>query len=124
MELGEEKAKEILDFLVKKAGYCELSIRSRYGHYKSSQFVITCKPKLDLDNTLYDIDYQLWYAANHSFPNFSIISLRSMSYTNALKTVLKLSRSGKDIFCRNNLILPVHTSLEEIIIKMDLEKWI
>ena len=123
MDLTEDKAKEILDFLARKAGYCKLSIICKYDPDKSRQFIIACKPKLNLDNTLYDVDYVL-YAAHHSRPDFLTISIRSMSYANALKTVLKLSKNGKDIFCRNNLILPVHTSLEEIIIKMDLEKWI
>ena len=122
MELDEDKAKEILDFLARKAGYCKLSIKRKHDNDKSRQFVIACKPKLDLDDTLYDIDYVL-YAANRLCPNFLVISLRSMSYANALKTMLKLSRSGKDMFCRTNLMLPAYTSLEEIIIKMDLERW-
>ena len=41
----------------------------------------------------------------------------------ALKTILKLSKNGKDIFCRNSLVLSAQTSLEEILIEMDLEKW-
>ena len=120
MYLTEEKAKEVLDFLVEKAGYRELSIRSKYGSDKVSQFFIICKRKLEPDDVFYDVDYRL-YATNHSYPTFVIIAIRSKSYVNALTTMLEMSKHGKDIFCRNNLILPVHTSLEEILIEMDLE---
>ena len=120
MDLSEDKAKEILDFLAREAGYCKLFIRRKYSYEKSRQFVVACKVKLELDDTLYDLDHQL-YAANRLCPNFLIVSLKSMSYVNALKTILKLSKDGKDIFCRNSLMLPAYTSLEEIIIKMDLK---
>ena len=43
MELGEDKAKEILDFLARDAGYCKLSIKCRYGPDKSKHFFIACK---------------------------------------------------------------------------------
>ena len=120
--MTEEKAKHILDFLAKKAGYCKLSIRCKYGPDKSRQFVIVCKRKLELDDMLYDDDYLL-YAANRLWPHLLVISIGSKSYANALKTILKLSKNGKDIFCRNSLVLSAQTSLEEILIEMDLEKW-
>ena len=118
--MTEEKAKHILDFLARNAGYCKMSIRRKYGPDKSRQFVIVCKRKLEPDDMLYDDDYLL-YAANRLWPHLLVISIESKSYANALKTIFKLSRDGKDIFCSNSLVLSARTSLEEILIEMDLK---
>ena len=120
MDLSEDKAKKILDFLAKKAGYRELSIRSKYCSDKANHFFIICKQKLEPDDVFYDVDYRL-YVANHLYPNFSIISINSKSYANALKIMLEMSKDGKDIFCRYSLMLPARTNLEEILIEMDLK---
>ena len=110
MDLSEDKAKEILDFLAKKAGYCKLSIKCKrnyalnyaFNYDKSKQFVIACKAKLELDDTAHDVDYLL-YAAKNLCPNVLTIFLRSMSYVNALKTMLEMSKNGKDIFFKEYL---------------------
>lgn len=120
--MTEDKAKKILDFLAKKAGYRELSIKSKYGSDKVSQFFIVCKRKLEPNDVFYDVDYRL-YVAYHLYQDFSIISIGSKSYANALKTMLEISKDGKDIFCRYSLMLPARTNLEEILIEMDLSRY-
>lgn len=121
-DLTEDKAKEVLDFLAKKAGYCKLSIKCKYGSDKSRQFIIACKRKLEPNDVFYDVDYRL-YVAYHLYQDFSIISIGSKSYANALKIMLEMSKNGKDIFCRYSLMLPARTNLEEILIKMDLSRY-
>ena len=110
MDLTEDQAKEILDFLAKKAGFEEIAIED---NFPTKHYTIECKKGI--------ISYYL-YAASESNKFNDILSICSMSYKDALENLLKKSREdAKDVWCCSRLFLFRHTSLEEILIEMDLE---
>ena len=112
--MTEKKAKEILDFLAKNAGFDEIAIKIKHP---SKQYIIGCKRHYDNG-----IIFYLLYAVSTN-KSIDVLSIRSMSYKEALKTLLKKSREdAKYIWCcsSDRLFLSRHASLEEILIEMDL----
>ena len=109
MDLTEEKAKEILDFLARKLGYESFSLSRGWG---------ICKiPK----HRMYDPGYDR-LCLDCYVPYF--MKRKTKTYAQALDAMLKTSRYGKDIWCGipAMVYLPACSSLEQILIHMDLEE--
>ena len=113
MDLTEEKAKEILDFLAKKFGYDEFALNGKeIGIIKENdpQFV------------------QFVALSATKEPNYAWITLNDwldfeQSYVKCLKIMLIVAEKGYSItayYHKNNFIKPF-TTLEELLIAYDLE---
>lgn len=111
MDLTENKAKEILDFLARKLGYEGFSLSRGWGMCKISKHKIHSK----------DPGYDR-LCLNHYEPYF--MKMKTKTYVQALDAMLKTSRYGKDIWCGipAMVYLPAHSSLEQVLIRMDLEE--
>ena len=116
--MTENKAKEILDFLAKKAGFEEIAIKLKYP---SKHYMLGCKSHYDNG-----IIFYVLFVKSESNKSNDVLSIRSMSYKEALENLLKKSREdAKDIWCCSSerLFLSRHASLEEILIEMDLIRY-
>ena len=121
MGVTEDKAKEVLDFLARKIGYDGIQLYehddfwSKFGYGRL--FYIRCiaySDTGDIATTAY-----LYYksCAAIMVPN---------RYDEALKHLIELSSAGKEITYGTydncvKVFLPAYSSLEEILIEMDLE---
>ena len=118
--MTEDKAKEILDFLAKKAGFEEIAIKLKYL-YPSKHYILGCKKHYDNG-----IIFYVLFAESKSNKSNDVLSIRSMSYKEALENLLNKSRKdAKDIWCCSSerVFLSRHASLEEILIEMDLIRY-
>ena len=112
MDLSEEKAKEILDFLARKIGYdniCVIKSMHELKHDVHSNLIVC---KFSNKRTCHILCDAHWMP----------IDVCSSSYAKILEYLFEMSKAGKDIICREKLFLHAHTSLEEILIEMDLEQ--
>ena len=111
MDLTENKAKHILDFLAQRLGYEGFSLSRGWG---------MCEiPK----HKMYDGDCRYdRLCLNHYEPYF--MKRKTKTYVQALDTMFEMSRYGKDIWCGipAMVYLPAHSSLEQVMIHMDLEE--
>ena len=111
MDLTENKAKEILDFLARKLDYESFSLVHGWG---------ICKiPKHKIRNKCLGYDR---LCLDRYVPYF--MKIKTKTYVQALDAMLKTSRYGKDIWCGvpAMVYLPAHSSLEQVMIRMDLEE--
>ena len=117
--MTEEKAKNILDFLARKIGYDGIQL---YEHndfwtngFSCKLFYIRCIAYSDYTGDIVDSAY-LYYKSYAAIvtPN---------RYDEALKHLIEWSSTGKEIRYGNEfkVFLPAYSSLEEILIEMDLE---
>ena len=112
MGLSEDQAKHILNVLARKTGHDSIDvIKSKLGSKHNMLYLIACRRL----NT--NISYVLCDA--YLMP----IYICSSSYAKILEGLLEMSKDGKHIFCgfKDKLFLHAHTSLEEILIEMDLD---
>ena len=112
MDLSEDKAKEVLDFLARKSGYDNIDvIKSELGS-KHKLYFIVCG----------FLDKHIRYALCDVY--LMPIYVCSSSYAKILECLLEMSKDGKDIFGGSNdkLFLHAYISLEEILIEMDLKR--
>ena len=111
MDLTEEKAKEVLDFLARKLGYESFSLSRGWG---------ICKvPKHKMYNKDPGYDRLCLYCY---VPYF--MTRKTKTYVQALDAMLEMSKDGKDIWCGvpAMVYLPASSSLEQVLIRMDLEE--
>ena len=114
MDLSEEKAKEILDFLARKIGYdniCVIKSMHELKHDVHSNLIVC---KFSNKRTCHILCDAHWMP----------IDVCSSSYAKILECLLEMSKDGKDIFGGSNdkLFLHAYISLEEILIEMDLKR--
>ena len=112
--MTEEKAKDILDFLARKIGYEGFSLSRGWG---------MCEiPKHRMYNQMYNPPGYDRLCLNYYEPYF--MKRKTKTYAQALDAMLKTSRYGKDIWCGipAMVYLPAHSSLEQVLIRMDLEE--
>ena len=114
--MTEEQAKEILGFLAKRAGYQTITLAFEKNYF------LYAEPTPDelWHLTLY-LNFKRTYLETTNFGN--PISIGSCSFKAYLDKLLKLSRNGYDIyvFGHDCVFLRKNTSLEEILIEMDLK---
>ena len=105
--MTEDKAKQILDFLARKIGYDEVVISRRFA-------MVGCRKQDDI--------HFLYMLSNDVNISTSICCSSSMSYAEALENILKMSKDA-NIYSGfvKNLFLRQNTSLEELLIEMDLK---
>ena len=112
MDLTEDKAKEILDFLARKAGYDCVEI-----HYASNvdRRIPRCCTWLHPSfNNSKAVVGNIW----SSVQQFVICK---KSYAMLLEKMLKTSSKGFDVYGGNKILLPSRSILEAILIEMDLK---
>lgn len=111
MDLSEDQAKHILNILARKIGYDSIDVVKSKLESKHNMYLIACR---SLDK---HINYIL--CDTYLMP----IYICSLSYAKILEGLLEMSKDGKDIFCgsKDKLFLHAHTSLEEILIEIDLK---
>ena len=109
--MTDKKAKEILDFLARRAGYCSFAVFYSISEYMPCVLEETGCMKHSL--------YQIIKPS----PIGSKILLSNVNYRNVLSNFLKYSEDGYDIETDNigEIFLPAHSSLEQILVEMDLE---
>lgn len=114
MGLSEEKAKEVLDFLARKSGHDNVCvIKSKLGSKHNMYYLIMCG----------FLDKHIRHVLCDAY--LMPIYVCSSSYAKILEYLLKMSKAGKYIWCgsidrKEKLFLHAHTSLEEILVEMDL----
>ena len=123
MELTEEKAKEILNFLAKQSGDQTITL----GFKKNYLLLHDADEVWHLELCFHDsekTDKHLRFKKSYlETTNFGDpISIGSCSCKAYLDKLLELSRNGYDImiFNRAQMFLKKNTSLEEILVEMDL----
>ena len=106
MDLSEEKAKDILEFLARKIGCDNISFAKSMNDAYNYIIVCECLGCYAVCDT-----------------RLMPIGVCSPLYAKILEGLLEMSKDGKDIFCgfKDKLFLHAHTSLEEILIEMDLD---
>ena len=114
MNLSEKQAKEVLNFLTRKIGYDNIDvIKSRLKHKHNKLYFIMCG---FLDKHMHHV-----LCDAYLMPIYAC----SSSYAKILEYLFEMSKAGKDIWCgsidrKEKLFLHAYTSLEEILIEMDL----
>ena len=111
MNLSEDQAKHILNVLARKTGHDNIDfIKSKLGS-KHNMYLVACG----------FLDTHIRYVLCDVY--LMPIYICSSSYAKILEGLLEMSKDGKDIFCgsKEKLFLHAYTSLEEILIEMDLE---
>ena len=105
--MTEEKAKEILDFLARKAGCVEVDIRISEV---DGIGIIGC-----ISSNL--IKFRALIAGN-----ILRITSKDCSYAECLRKIFKMSKAGYaiKIYAWQNLFLEANTDLENILVEMDL----
>ena len=128
--MTEKKAKEILDFLARKTGNAEFKLVEHFRNFSLGQLQDSSK------SWVATVKYEsfveiLWFKSS----NRMILAVKSKdkSYAKVLDEIFKLSKDGIDIRClrlsrhdaRRNIdvFLPACSSLEEILVEMDLGQW-
>ena len=111
MDLSEEKAKDILEFLARKIGCDNISFAKSMNDAYNYIIVCECLGCYAVCDT-----------------RLMPIGVCSPLYAKILEGLLEMSKDGKDIFCvsifcasRKKLFLHARASLEEILIEMDLD---
>ena len=109
MNLIEEKAKKILDFLAQKAGYDCIEI-----HYANNIgcWIPRCCIRF---NNIEDIVGNIW--ESDCFQRFNICK---KSYAMLLKKMFETSSRGVDVYGGSKMLLPSRSILEAILVEMDL----
>ena len=125
----EEKAKKILDFLARKMSNAEFKLIERFWKNNnldqpqdaSKSWVATVKYESFVE--------MLWFKSSSSM--ILVVKSKDKSYAKVLDEILKLSKDGIDIRClrisrhdaRRNIdvFLPAYSSLEKILVEMDLK---
>ena len=122
MDMTEEKAKEILDFLAKKFGYDGIQLY-KYNDFWTNVFgnklfYIICITHNYCTNGL--------TATSFLYGKSGFAIMVPNLYDEALKQLIKISSAGEEITNgdRSKVFLPAYSSLEEILIEMDLENGI
>ena len=122
MGMTEDKAKEILDFLAKKFGYDGIQL---YKHndfwtnvFGNKLFYIRCITHSNYTNNVTD--------ASFLYGKSGVAIMVPNLYDEALKQLIEISSAGEEITNsnRSKVFLPAYSSLEEILIEMDLENGI
>ena len=116
MSMTENKAKEILDFLARRIGFDEFAICPVITNSFASDYLVVCK------HSNSPIRYALCFDSTIKHP----IYVNSTLFANVLKKLLKFSRCMKEnIYCGSSkrIFLGHDTSLEEILIEMDLIRY-
>ena len=121
--MTEQQAQDVIDFIVKKSGICDISVFVHVG-------------AIDTPNGKRQL-YELW-AASGQYDNLQaalsygcnktvdVISasypenFKKAAYRRALKKMLNLSAKGYDIFFELTPILKKNTTLEQVLIEKDL----
>ena len=110
--MTDERAKEILDFLARKAGFDGFTPRSWYGldgNFKCIAAVFDSDHRL---NHLYAYDENYWV---------TIDMRKKTDYARALEKMLEWSSKGENVETINKMYLPAYASLEQIEVEMDLD---
>ena len=108
--MTEKQAKDILDFLARKAGCVEVNIRSSNA---GSIGIIGC---ISSNPTIFRA-----LVVDHIFGGKSITS-KDCSYIECLRQIFKLSRKGHviKIYAWSNIFLKANANLDAILVEMDL----
>ena len=126
----ERRAKRILDFLAKQIGYDELRI---CNFFRSKDLLLDVFDGMNLHLPSYfypkivHAKYNIAdYLENPSITAGSkIFAIKSLSYEKCLKEILMLSKVGYGIsvfgYSSHQMFLKKNTSLEEILVEMDLK---
>ena len=133
-------AKEVLDFLAKKNGgmrfkldvdselipqynkhmICDMSGKQQKTgarrwiagvEYKSPDPLLNTRMPIFHPITVFDSSCKKWL----------VMTLGSRSYAKMLEYIFEMSQSGKEIRCFGGAFLPAYSSLEEILIELDLK---
>jgi hypothetical protein len=124
MNMTEEKAKEVLDFLARKIGYDGIQL---YEHndfwttvfwpkiFGNKPFYIRCIAYRDCTNDIATTAFL--------YHKLGVPIITPNRYDEALRHLIELSSAGEEITYDNRVkvFLPAYSSLEEILIEMDLD---
>ena len=116
--MTEDKAKKILNFLAKKIGYDGIQLYKHndfWTNFGNKLFYIRCITHSYCTNDIITASFLYGKLGNAIMvPN---------RYDEALKQLIEISSAGEEITSinRSKVFLPAYSSLEEILIEMDLE---
>lgn len=116
MDLTEKKAKEILDFLARKAGCdcIEINYANNVDCWIPHCYTWLCSPSSA--NNSEAIVGNIW--SSDFVQHFKI---HKKSYAMLLEKMLKTSSNGFDVYGGGKILLPSCSILEAILIEMDLK---
>ena len=113
--MTDERAKEILDFLARKAGFDGFTTHSCYdlnGNLK-------CIASVSVFNNNYPPQIKHLYAYDENY--WVVINmLKKTDYAKALEKMLEWSSKGENVETIDEVYLPAYALLEQIEVEMDL----